>query len=374
MNMDPRNPPYSADGPVQAAQADPVAFFESTSITFEQVIHHVGGAIDRFYNLHGHTIRLRFAGPALIPRITPALQHWAAPSSDSAELTIFLWDDTSTNTVMPPPPWTNLGVYNPAGYWDGIYTRRGEVRGYNTDRICTAFHMGSDVLCALDKAQGKAVYWTPNAEGLPQWETGSPLRTILHWWFGQYGFQFVHAGAVGTPEGGVLLVGKGGSGKSTTTLTCLNSDLLYVSDDYCMVSTEPAPKAFNLYSTGKVRIDNLHRVPHLKPAVGSKDRLESDKVLFFLDQFLPEKLIPSFPLKAILVPRITGLADTRLSPAPTTAALTGLSLSTMNQLPGAKGTVIQRLARLVESIPCYYIELGTDLAQIPNIIKEFLNK
>ena len=36
--------------------------------------------------------------------------------------------------------------------------------------------------------------------------------------------QYVHAGAVGNKNGGILLVGKGGSGKSSTALACLKSD------------------------------------------------------------------------------------------------------------------------------------------------------
>jgi hypothetical protein len=104
----------------------------------------------------------------------------------------------------------------------------------------------------------------------------------------------------------------------------------------------------------------------------NSDRLERDKALFFLDQSLPEKLTSGFPLKAVLVPRITGQVDTRLSPAPTTMALSGLSLSTMNQLPGAGPVTLQRLKRLVDSLPCYYLELGTHLAQIPQVILKFL--
>ena len=82
-------------------------------------------------------------------------------------------------------------------------------------------------------------------------------------------------------HGGVLLAGKGGSGKSTTALTCLNSELQYVSDDYCVVVAQPSPFAYNLYCTAKVRADNTHRVPHLMPTVSNGNRLGDEKALFF---------------------------------------------------------------------------------------------
>ena len=347
----------------QVDELAPTGFFADAYQFFQGVSHKVGGALNKFYNLHGHLIRLSFAGPALT-KITPALEHWeVAPEGAPPELTVCLWDDISTNTNMPPPPWL--------GYW--AYTRRGEVRGYNTDRIRTAFQMGSDVLNILDLQRGLALYWTRDATHLPQWELGSPLRIIFHWWLRQAGLQYVHAGAVGRPEAGVLLVGKGGSGKSTTSLTCLNSELKYVSDDYCLISTDPVAAAHNLYNTGKVRVDNIHRVPHLKPFISNMDKLDQDKALFSLNnQHFSDKLSPGFPLKALFIPRVTGRLETSLSPARAADGLSALTLSTMAQLPGAGPAALQIINQLVQQIPSYFLELGTDLSQIPVVILDFL--
>jgi hypothetical protein len=341
---------------------DPIRFFADTYETFQQVRSKVGGSIDKFYNLHGHLLRLSFLGEALIPKLTPAIKQWEVEPDGLSELTICLWDDASTQSKMPPPPWFSYPTYTP----------RGDVLGYNTERIRTAFQLGSDVLSILDLSQNVAIYWTPKAESLPQWEMGSPLRRILHWWLRQYGLQFVHAGAVGRPDGGVLLVGKGGSGKSTTALTCLNSELDYVSDDYCLISSDPMPTAYNLYNTGKVRRDNIHRVPHLKPLIDQVNRWEEGKALFFLNTARPEKLVASFPLKAVLIPRVTGRPDTSLTPASATVSLSALMLSTMKQLAGAGPAAVQVMQSLVEQIPSFYLELGTDLTQIPTTISDLL--
>jgi hypothetical protein len=341
---------------------DPVGFFSDTYETFQKVRNKVGGPIDKYYYLHGHLICFSFLERALIPKLTRALTHWEVAPGGDPEFTICLWDDASTGTKMPPPPWYGYATYMP----------RGDIRGYNTERIRTAFQMGSDVLCTLDLSQNKAIYWTRNAEHLPQWEIGSPLRLILHWWLREQGLQLVHAGAVGLPDGGVLVVGKGGSGKSTTALTCLNSDLLYVSDDYCLVSADPVPTVYNLYNTGKVREDDIYRLPHLEDFISNFDRLDQEKALFFLNEVLPHKLIHRFPLRAVLIPTVTGLIDTTLSPAPATASLSALMLSTIKQLAGAGPAAVQVLKRLVEKLPNYYLELGTDLSQIPGTILDLL--
>jgi hypothetical protein len=341
---------------------DPVGFFSDTYETYQKVRDKVGGSIDQHYDLHGHLIRFSFLEQALIPKLTAAINHWQVDPVGEPEFTIHLWDDAATGTKMPPPPWYGYATYMP----------RGDIRGYNTERIRTAFQMGSDVLCTLDLSQNKAIYWTRNAEHLPQWEIGSPLRLILHWWLREKGLQLVHAGAVGLPDGGVLLVGKGGSGKSTTALTCLTSTLQYVSDDYCLLSADPVPTAYNLYNTGKVREDDIYRVPHLEDLVSNVDRLDQEKALFFLNRVLPHKLIHRFPLRAVLIPTITGQVNTTLTPAPATATLSALMLSTMKQLAGAGPATVQFLKRIVDKLPNYYLELGTDLSQVPGTILDLL--
>lgn len=357
---------------IRGDSTNPIAFFDAVCESFQKARQFAGGPPDRFYSIAGYTIRLRFAGAALEPRITPALEHREARPCSNPSLTICLWDDTSTHTTMPSPPWLGYGVHNPYGDLLGVYTRRGEVRGYNNNRIRTAFHMGADVLNVLDQQRNLGVYWTADASHLPIYETGSPLRTILHWWSGRHGRQFLHSGAVGTAEGGVLLLGKGGSGKSTTALSCLNSKLSYVSDDYCLVQTEPTPYVYNLYNTAKLSADSIHRVPNLRCAISNAQRLDTEKALFFLHHYHRDKIVAGFPIRALLLPRITRGVATTLTAASPKAGLSALALSTMNQLAGAGHPALQTMKQLVGQVPCYHLDLGMDSAQIPRVISELL--
>ena len=208
----------------------PAAFFRSVREGFERAVQGAGGASERFCVVGGLRIRLCFAGSALIPRIMPALEHLGAASDDAPALTVCLWDSASTHTAPPALP------------WPPEHRRpRGEVIGYNDRRIDTAHLQGSGALSVFDAPQQTAIYWVADAARLPYYERGSPLRVILQWWLGRRGRQLVHAGAVGTETGGALLVGKGGSGKSTTAAACLGSALRYAGDDYCAVRVSPSP-------------------------------------------------------------------------------------------------------------------------------------
>ena len=81
----------------------------------------------------------------------------------------------------------------------------------------------------------------------------------------------LHAAAVGTADGGVLIVGRGGVGKSTTALACLAAGMKYVADDYLVVQLDPEPRAFQLYGTAKLEASQLRHFPELQNFV-SKSR------------------------------------------------------------------------------------------------------
>jgi hypothetical protein len=356
------------DTSIRGEDTSPVVFFETVHRAFQRAEQVAGGSLDRFYTIGGYVIQLRFAGPALVPRITPALEHLATEPT-SPVLTVCLWDSTSTRTNMPPPPWT-ADTYAAHG---NVYSLdEGRVH-YHDDRIQMYFYMGDYVLM-IDTKSALAIFWIRDARQLPYYESGAPLRTLLHWWLSNHGRQFVHAAAVGTAKGGVLLAGKGGSGKSTTALACLNSELLYVSDDYCLLATDPVPYVYSLYSSAKVDADNIHRLPHLAFAISNADRLDTEKALLFLHEHCPEKIETGFPIHALLLPRVTGRSETTLTPASPITGLKALAPSTLFQLPGAGHTAFQVMSKFVKQVPCYHLELGTDLAQIPEVILGLLSK
>lgn len=350
------------DNLTQPEQKDPLEFFDSVYELYEKAEAAVGGSIDRFYCMAGFNIRLRFAGEELMPYITPALAHLAVEPILNPQLTICIWDSASTNGKIPPPPCPQHHIL-----------KRGELHGFITDRIYTSFQWGAYTLSILDKERNLGIYWVESTKHIPFWETSSCLRTIFHIWMSQQNIQLVHAGAVGLPSGGALLVGKGGSGKSTTALACLNSDLFYASDDYSLVTAEPKPTVFSIYSTGKKNADDLERLPFLAKAISNRDRLQKEKAVYFLNDYFPEKIISSFPLKALFIPRITGKPNTTLTPTSTAAGLAALVPSTIMQLSGAGKEACQRMMNVVNQIKCYYLELGTDMEKIPQVILDFLN-
>ena len=304
-----------------------------------------------------------FATPALSDRLLPALAHQRVTEVGANATHLLAWDSASTGVTPPKPPW---------GPDD--YRQQGYIRGYNQDGIHTAYHVGANVLSLFDELTQTGIFWTPDEKGLPPYQDGSPFLIVLQWWARTQGLTLIHAAAVGTDEGGFLLVGAGGSGKSTAALACIGSSLRYVGDDYCLLESGETHSAHSLFSSGKLDDNSLVLLPHLRPAVSNPTRHPDEKALLYLDRAYPNDLLPSTVIKGILLPRVTGSRSNALRPASPGDALRALAPSTLFQLTGAGSESFERMVELVRSLPCYYLDLGPDVLNVPARISSLLTE
>ncbi|HMK30945.1 MAG TPA: hypothetical protein VK473_14780 [Terriglobales bacterium] len=338
----------------------PRAFFEDCQQAFESAAE-AAGEEERRLALGGYCIRLRFAGRALLENLSRAFAHLAAPPDRTPDLTICLWDGESTGRQPPRPQWREHASI------------RGEVEGYNTSRFYTTYEHEAGGFTLFDAHRDVANVWVPAARCVPYWVKGSPLRTVLYWWMGLHERQLVHAAAVGNSLGGVLITGKSGSGKSTTALACLSAGMQYAGDDYVIVGLKPPRFTYALYTTAKVCANHLHAFPHLTNLIDNPQRLDTEKALIFLNEGnLAAQLVSGFALRAIVVPRVTGLLHTRLRKASPAAALAALAPTTMFAHPRGGAHDFKRVAELARTVPSYILECGTDLRQIPQAITALL--
>jgi hypothetical protein len=246
------------------------------------------------------------------------------------------------------------------------------VHGYQDERYVTSFFPWYGMLDLLDTARNLGIFWAPRRSALPVWEASMPLRRLLSWWMGRHNRQFVHSAAVGTAEGCALIIGKGGSGKSTTALACLSAGLLYLGDDYIALEAGIPTVAHSLYSSAKLDEASLKRLPHLRPHVANPSRPAEEKGLLFLHDIFPHRLRASLPVLAILLPVVTGRARTLARPASAGTALAALAPSTLFWLPYAGDAALRAMAAFVRTAPVFTLEVGTDMEQIPAAIAGLL--
>jgi hypothetical protein len=323
----------------------------------------ISGRIDTQYQMGRFNVRLCFAGSALVPKLSPAFDHLVVKQEYRPSLTINLWDSESTGTYLPEPLW-EMG--------ERMY--QGEMWVADTERYKYMYQPGEGYLRLLDLTRNEAILWTADASKIPYYETGAPLKMILNWWMGNRANQIIHAGAVGMNGSGVLLVGKGGSGKSTTALVCLDSGLDYLSDDYCMVANESVPYAYSLYCSGKINAEDFERFPNFMPALSNGEHLNSEKALFFFNKLFPQQLVRGFPIKAILIPKVTDRIETTLTMVSPAESYLAIAPSTIFQLRGIRQPMHEHIAGFVRKLPSYRLELGQEISKIPGVIQNCISR
>jgi hypothetical protein len=337
------------------------------SATFARACETAGGAASGEYRMAGSQVTLRFASAELRERLTPAFAHLVEHRGRrrrDANLTVHLWDSASTGADPPLRPHTSSEE------------AAGALYHFDEPPLRGVYQPGIEALSVLDSEAGIAWYWVADAADLPSWEQACPIRQILFWSLGSRGYLQVHGAAVGRPAGGVLIVGPAGSGKSTVALACLGSDLLYAGDDYVAVTLEPSPRVASLYNSGKLDGSHVQRaLPALLPALTNESRLESEKALLYVQQHFPEQATTGFPLGALLIPAVRAtVREPCTSTASRATAFAALAPSTMFQLHTGGQAELETLSSLVERVPCYTLEFGSDLSAIPATVSSLLSR
>lgn len=309
----------------------------------------------------GHHVVMRFAGEAFVGEVMPAMRHLVAAIDAPADLTVCFWDEATTGVGMIPFPWASkVG-------WGNI------VLGAQEDGLRATYRADNGLVTILDVARGLGFVWMRDARATDRHDRAAPLRSLFAAYFAQRGLAVTHGAAMGRDGRGVLLGGKGGSGKSTTSLLCLEAGLDFVGDDYLLVDPQ-RPFVHSLYATGKVLPRSQVRMPHLggafeAAAVGVD---AGDKAIVYLYPQMAAQLSQGLQITALMLPLVTGRQDTTAVPITGMAALRGLAPSTVFQNGDEARRTLALLAKLASSVPCYRLELGLELGQIPALISRMV--
>lgn len=346
---------------LKKTEAEQIDFYKRCHEKFSQAAS-LSKSIKYYYNIGGMRVCLWFAGETLVSVFTGALAHLRIPPVKTPDATICLWDSETTTVKMVPPPceWSD-------------FTDRGDIWGFNSKRIKTAFHWGEFSVNVMDLKTNTGVYWVETRKKIPYWVYASPLRTMFHWLMENNGCQLLHAAAVGTEHGAVLISGKGGTGKSTTALNCLKNDFFYLGDDYVIVRAEPKPMVYSLYSTAKVNADAINKHPFFIPLAQKQKSKEQEKIVISLYPHFKEKIVHEMPLKYLLTPEIKNIPKACCANVSLWTLKRAMAFTTMSQLPHAGKQTHDFINQLCEAVPGYTLELGDDISYTPLFIAGLLS-
>ena len=231
-------------------------------------------------------------------------------------------------------------------------------------------------LAHLDRQTGSVIGYVSNTEELSLYERGRPLHVLLSLWLKSRDMPVIHAGLVSKNGRGVLLAGPGGSGKSTSAIICASAGFSYLSED--LIGLQVSDGVFlghSLYSSTFIEPDHLERFALLGPhAITGKYPFEK-KRLVLLSQIASLRFERACRIYAVVLPHVVHRRESLLRRASKGEAL--LTLAPSSLLVGERSYGMEgfnKLAKLVEQVPCYWLELGSVLDEIPRVLEDMLSE
>jgi hypothetical protein len=305
--------------------------------------------VEADYTIAGYPMRVRTAGPQQAANIDRALGHLRADGGADPALTIEVWNDEEVG---------------PAGWapWPEDAETNGTITFSEDNRYVFTQRRGSALL--LDRKENHIAGCLRGWNTLYQDERVRPFHRLISIWLDDRNIQFIHAGLVSHGEKGLLFVGKGGSGKSTTSISCFLGGLKFLSDDYVALEA-PAEGGFvghSIYAT--CLADHIGRFPKLAPIAMAPNYPFEVKDGVFLGDLPDGRFSAQANLAAVILPKIVDRPNTTYRPAKTMESLRTLAPSSLWILPNSAGLSMDKLGGLMTSVPSFWLELGRDIGEI----------
>ena len=125
------------------------------------------------------------------------------------------------------------------------------------------------------------------------------------------------------------------------------------------------------YSTAKIVRANLSRHEQYRAHFRNLAR-EDEKPMMFMHEAAPQRILTSFPLRALVFPVVAHRATTKIVPAAPATLLRALAPSSILLFPLAGAAAFERMAQLCRSQPCFRAELSADRHEVGNAFAQWL--
>ncbi len=311
--------------------------------------------------VNDNNISLIFSNKGVEESILPSFGNVKnGVSSDNTDLTVYCVETgkmgTGKSTFSSLSGNINIGDI-PFIQQGGFYVTLGRENG---------------ALSILNRESAEAFFLIDDINKLSYYEKGSPLKNILQWWFDTDNSSMLHSGAVGVGNKCLLLSGVGGSGKSTTAVSCFENGLDYYGDDYVVVSGRKDYFVSGIYNSVKLTDHSIKMFPTVGNKIVNPDFPKGEKgvVLSVKNSGIASR--GRVKLKGILFPEIHNNVNSYCERISAVEGFKSLAPSTIFQHVGKRKKILKFIATLTKELPCYRIFTGTDPSNIALTVKEII--
>jgi hypothetical protein len=306
----------------------------------------------------GYTLHVRVVGDEWARIVATAMGHLQvdADPTHPPDITIDVWDVRATGVSVAKPSARDAAA--PPILMktsdDGLFI--GEERQHG--------------VTWLDRRTNRIVGFVESASHLNLDERARPFHKMLAAWLEDRGIQFIHSGLIRHQERGILFVGNGGAGKSTSSIACLRAGMEYLGDDFIGLGVERGRfVGHGLYASCLLNVHHIKRFPDLQRLGHAPNYAHEEKCVLYLTEAFADCLQTRSGIDAIALPRVVDSELTTFRPATRAETLRAIAPTSVMQLPRPNRAAFDRLVELVQAVPSYWLELGRRIDLIPGAVR-----
>lgn len=340
-------------------------FFAKSLQSFEKACEVLKNESQFYFSLAGKQLLIRSAGTNLQNTTCQALKHienFPTNIDTTSIFEIITWDERESGIPIPTTPWespTNL--------------RDDSLMQFHLEHFFVSQLNNQTILFINNHATNQAICIIKDATKLNNGFLSSPYFKIIAVWASNNNLNILHAGCVSFKDKGVLIVGRSGKGKSSTSVQCMIGGLNYLSDDYILMDlNDEKPMAYSMFNSGKLKNKHIERFSKIDGKYRQGILDQNDKPLLFLYPYFKDQIIRSTEIHAIIVPNITTEELASYHTISEIEALRALAPSTLIQLKINNLNTLNTLSNLTRTLPNYELNIGSNLDHISTKVKELI--
>ncbi len=335
-----------------------LSVFEEVLISFPDLLSIT------YYRFAGFIVRIRCVGSKLSPIHEKVFQHLmledANISENNFDLTVDLWDQKETKFPCPI---------------DLISEESIKFRTVTTStdsRIVADQDMDTSLF--LDRKDKRIIASFISADKMNNYDLSKPFNRLLALWYRDMNVEVIHSSMISKNRKGVLFLGNGGSGKTTSALSCLNDGFNYLGDDHIgLTETSDTFVGYSLYASALIYKNHFRQFPQLQKFELQKNMREDEKSIIYFSNSYLNKIDIYAEITVLLLPKVVDSKNTSFRKAGKSETFLAGAPSSLRLQISPNKKAFETIYQLVDRTPSYWIDVGKDLDEIPKCVNEIIN-
>lgn len=341
-----------------------LVYFGKMTRTFEEASKSFPNLLSTtYYRFAGFSVRIRCVGSRLSAMHEKVFKHLMLEDVNISErnfdLTIDLWDQKE------------IKIKCPVDLISDESKKFRTVTASANSRIVADQDVDTSIF--LDRIDKRIIASFGSADKMNNYDLSKPFNRLLALWYRDMNVEVIHSSMISKNRKGILFLGEGGSGKTTSALSCLNDGFNYLGDDHVgLTEVNHTFVGYSLYASALIYENHFKRFPQLQKFELQKNMQPDEKSIIYFSNGHLNKIDNYAEIAVLLLPRIVdskhtdfrkaGKGETLLAAAPSSLRL---QIS-----PNKKG--FNTISQLVARIPSYWIYVGKDIDEIPKCVNEII--